>query len=72
MALDATVNFNSPLTHERLFGWHNCLFPTGWSGSTKIDMPRYRSGDMKVISGMFGSEKVHYVAPARYCLKKCV
>ena len=27
MALDATVNFNSPLTHERLFGWHNCLFP---------------------------------------------
>ncbi len=64
MALDATVNFNSPLTHERLFGWHNCLFPTGWSGPTKIDVARYRSGDMKVISGMFGREKVHYVAPA--------
>ena len=73
MALDATVNFNSPLTHERLFGWHNCLFPTGWSGPTKIDVARYRSGEMKVISGMgemkvisgmFGREKVHYVAPA--------
>ena len=64
MALDATVNFNSPLTHERLFGWHNCLFPTGWSGPTKIDVARYRSGDMKVISGMFGREKVHYAAPA--------
>ena len=64
MALDATVNFNSPLTHERLFGWHNCLFPTGWSGPTKIDVARYRSGNMKVISGMFGREKVHYAAPA--------
>ena len=64
MALDATVNFNSPLTHKRLFGWHNCLFPTGWSGPTKIDVARYRSGEMKVISGMFGREKIHYVAPA--------
>lgn len=64
MALDATVNFNTPLTHERLFGWHNCLFPTGWSGSAKIDVARYRSGEMKVISGMFGREKVHYTAPA--------
>lgn len=63
MALDATVNFNSPLTHERLFGWHNFLFPTGWSGHTKIDVARYRSGDMKVISGMFGREKIHYAAP---------
>ena len=35
MALDAAVNYNAPLTDERLFGWHNCLFPTGWSGSVK-------------------------------------
>ena len=64
IALDATVNFDVPLTHERLFGWHNYLFPTGWSGSTKIDVANYRSGEMKVVSGMFGREKVHYVAPA--------
>lgn len=64
MALDATINFNAPLTHERLFGWHNCLFPTGWSGSVKIDVAQYRSGAMKVVSGMFGREEVHYVAPA--------
>ena len=64
MALDATVNFNSPLTDERLFGWHNCLFPTGWSGSTKVDVGQYRNGEMKVVSGMFGREKVHYAAPA--------
>ena len=41
MALDATVNFNSPLTHKSLFGWHNCLFPTGWSGPTKKDQARF-------------------------------
>ena len=35
MALDAAVNYNALLTDERLFGWHNCLFPTGWSGSVK-------------------------------------
>lgn len=35
MALDATINYSTPLTHERLFGWHNCLFPTGWSGPMK-------------------------------------
>ena len=64
MAIDATINYNTPLTHERLFGWHNCLFPTGWSGATKIDVAKYRSGEMKVISGMFGREKVHYIAPA--------
>lgn len=64
MALDATINFKAPLIHERLFGWHNCLFPTGWSGSVKIDVAQYRSGAMKVVSGMFGRGKVHYVAPA--------
>lgn len=43
-------DFSSPLTHERLFGWHNCLFPAGWSGSTKIDVAQYRSGEMKIVS----------------------
>lgn len=64
MALDATVNFSTPLTHERLFGWHNCLFPTGWSGTIKIDVAQYRTGEMKVVSGILGREKVHYVAPS--------
>ncbi len=45
MALDATVNFNIPLTHERLFGWHNCLFPTGWSGPIKIDVADWFNSD---------------------------
>lgn len=32
MMLDATQNYEKPLTKERLFAWHACLFPTGYSG----------------------------------------
>ena len=29
--LDATQNFEKPLTEERLLGWHNSLFQSGFS-----------------------------------------
>ena len=61
--LDATQNYSSPLTEERLFGWHNSLFSKGYSGLYKIDVAQYRSASMKVVSGSFGKEKVHFVAP---------
>ncbi|MBR1940773.1 MAG: Fic family protein [Bacteroidaceae bacterium] len=63
MMMDATTNYKQPLTHERLFGWHNCLFPNGRSGLMPIDVGKYRTGEMKVVSGMFGREKTHYIAP---------
>jgi Fic family protein len=62
--LDATQNFDKPLTEERLLGWHNALFQTGYSGYQQIDVAQYRTGGMKVVSGNFGKEKVHFVAPA--------
>jgi len=61
--LDATQNYDQPLTQERLFGWHNSLFQSGYSGYTKIDVACYRSAGMKVVSGAFGREKVHFEAP---------
>ena len=61
--LDATQNYDKPLTEERLLGWHNSLFQSGFSGYTKIDVARYRSAGMKVVSGTFGREKVHFEAP---------
>ena len=64
MQLDATQNYDKPLTQERLFGWHNVLFPTGMSGLYRIDVGKYRSGDMQVVSGVMGKEKVHYQAPS--------
>ena len=63
MMLDAVNNFSSPLTDERLFGWHNCLFPTGRSGMDTINVGKYRVDPMNVISGTWGREKVHYHAP---------
>ena len=62
MMLDAVGHYRLPLTHERLFGWHNCLFPNGMSGYSRIDVAQYRKGEMKVVSGFYGREKVHYEA----------
>lgn len=66
MILDATKHFRLPLNDERLFAWHAALFPTGYSGLTKIAVARYRDdahGAMQVVSGAYGREKVHYQAP---------
>lgn len=63
MMLDAVGNYRSPLTDERLFGWHSCLFPTGRSGMEVINVGRYRVDAMNVESGAMGREKIHYHAP---------
>lgn len=62
MMLDATRNYPKPLTNKRLFGWHSALFPTGYSGIHKIETGRYRTGEMQIVSGAMGKEKVHYEA----------
>ena len=63
MMLDATQNYMQPITSERMFGWHAALFPTGYSGMYKIEVGKFRNGDMQVVSGAMGKEKVHYEAP---------
>jgi len=67
MMIDATKNAYESLTEDRLFGWHNLLFPTGRSGMYKIQVGNWRKdteGAMQVVSGAFGREKVHYEAPS--------
>ena len=67
MMLDATQQYASPLTTERLFGWHAALFPTGRSGMSKITVGAWRpveAGAMQVVSGPIGREKVHFEAPS--------
>lgn len=64
MQLDATRNYDKPLSSERLFGWHNVLFPTGMSGLYRIEVGKYRTGEMQVVSGAMGKERVHYQAPS--------
>jgi Fic family protein len=62
MMLDATQRHALPLTEKRLLGWHAALFPTGYSGPYQIDTGKYRTGEMQVVSGAMGKEKVHYEA----------
>ncbi|MFZ4545502.1 MAG: Fic family protein [Saprospiraceae bacterium] len=70
MMLDATQNYRQQLTEERLFAWHAALFPTGYSGMHKIEVARYRSGEMQIVSGAMGKEKVHFEAVAAELVKE--
>lgn len=66
MVMDATRNFERPLTADRLFGWQAALFPTGRSGLRRITTGSWRpaeAGPMQVISGPLGREYVHFEAP---------
>jgi Fic family protein len=65
MALDATSRSATSLTVERLFGWHAALFPTGYSGMSKITVGQWRNaaaGPMQVFSGPIHRRKVHFQA----------
>ncbi len=64
MMLDAVQGYDKPLTNDRLFGWHCCLFPGGRSGYEENNVGKYRVGEMSVISGALDREKVHYRAPS--------
>src|SRR3989338_6744427 len=62
--LNATQNYQEPLTAERLKGWHAALFPSGHSGFHKIKIGQWRGKEpMRVVSGPVGREKVHFEAP---------
>ncbi|MBS0342400.1 MAG: Fic family protein [Proteobacteria bacterium] len=66
MVLDATSRSADPLTAERLFGWHAALFPTGYSGLSRIAVGQWRddsAGPMQVVSGPVNRRKVHFQAP---------
>jgi Fic family protein len=66
MVLDAMEKPQEPLTQERLWGWHAAIFPTGYSGTSKIRVAGWRDdakGPMRIVSGELGREKVHYEAP---------
>lgn len=66
MMLDATQNYENPMTTDRLFGWHSSLFPSGRSGMYRIVTGNWRddsTGPVQVVSGALGKERVHFQAP---------
>ncbi len=66
MVLDATLHCHAPVSRERLLGWHAALFPTGYSGLSRIKVAVWRDdadGPMQVVSGAIGRQRVHFEAP---------
>jgi Fic family protein len=63
MMIDASKEYDLPLTEDRIFGWHAALFPNGRSGSGKIAVGKYRTDEVRIVSGPIGKEKIHYIAP---------
>ncbi len=70
MMLDATQQFATPLTKERLFHWHSELFPAGKSGMHNITTGDWRNGPMQVVSGAMGKERIHFQAPDAAIINK--
>lgn len=67
MMLDATSNYDRPLTSERLWNWQAALFPSARNPGRRIIVGGWRDdriGPMQVISRPLGRERVHFQAPA--------
>ncbi len=62
--LDAVSHYDQPLTKDKLCAWQAAFFPTGFSEGSQIEVGKYRTNEEHIVSGMFGREKVHYIAPA--------
>ena len=62
----ATSSWQQSLTQETLYGWQAALFPTGYSGITKIDVGTYRTHvePMQIVTQRLGeNDVIHYQAP---------
>ena len=62
--LDAVQHYSQPLTKEKLCAWQAAFFPTAFSEGQQIEVGKYRSNEEHIVSGMFGREKIHYIAPS--------
>ena len=62
--LDAVSHYDQQLTKDKLCVWQAAFFPTGFSEGSHIEVGKYRTNEEHIVSGMFGREKVHYIAPA--------
>lgn len=64
VTLDAMRNYDKPLTETKLCQWQAAFFPTGRSAGIPIETGVYRTHEEHIVSGSFGRERIHYIAPA--------
>ncbi len=62
--LEAVEHYDQKLTKEKLCAWQAAFFPTGFSEGSQITVGMYRTHEEHIVSGAFGKEKIHYVAPS--------
>lgn len=62
--LDAINHYDRVLTKEKICAWQAAFFPTGFSEGSQIEVGQYRTNEEHIVSGMFGREKIHYIAPS--------
>lgn len=62
--LDAINHYDRVLTKEKICAWQAAFFPTGFSEGAQIEVGQYRTNEEHIVSGMFGREKIHYIAPS--------
>lgn len=61
MVLDATQQYDKPLTKDRLLAWQASLFPAGRSGIQRIAVGKWRApgmDPMQVISGPISRDRI--------------
>lgn len=64
--IDANTHYDEELTLETIFGWHYAMFEEGYRNFRHINVGAFRSeGEMQIVSGYIGNEKVYYEAPPR-------
>jgi len=62
----AVSQWDGPITHDQLLAWHAALFPSGYSGVTRIATGAYRTHaePMQIVTPRLGKpDIVHYQAP---------
>ena len=62
--LDAVQHYDQYLTKDKLCAWQAAFFPSGLSDGAGIEVGKYRTNEEHIVSGMFGREKIHYIAPS--------
>ena len=70
MMMDAINNLEAPLTLERLYQWHQWLFPNIETSIYKIMVGSLRGDEpMQVVSGRIENPTIHFEAPPRSILE---
>lgn len=69
LLLDATKNYEQPLTLDRLYQWHSYLFPAPPEGEFRLEAIRVGElrgeESMQVVSGPINKRVVHFEAPPK-------